>query len=233
MNPTMYKPLRFEMKSHPESNDTADVYIYDYVGDSRSDAEDNVSTAAAFRKVLDDAGGVKKLNLHINSCGGACDDGVAIYSMLQQHPAEKTAYVEGYACSIASLIAVACDKVIMTCPTQMQIHNALTIAFGNARTMRATADTLDKITGGIKAAYLDKAGDKLTPEKLDKLMDGKDGDGTWLTAAECLEYGLCDEVLSKSASKGDPAPTPTPTPTPEPVPQDKTKIVNTFRAFLL
>lgn len=231
MNPTMYKPLRFEMKSYPETSDTADVYIYDYVGDSWADTEDNVSTANAFRKVLDSAGSVKKLNLHINSCGGACDDGVAIYSMLQQHPAEKTAYVEGYACSIASLIVSACDKVIMSRASAMQIHNAMTITFGNARTMRAMADTLDKITSGIKAAYLDKAGGKLTLEKLDKLMDGKDGDGTWLTAAECLQYGLCDEVLSKSASEGEPEPAPTPTP--EPVPQDKTKIVNTFRAFLL
>lgn len=231
MKPTMYKPLRFEMKSHPETSDTADVYIYDYVGDSWSDTEDNVSTAAAFRKVLDDAGSIKKLNLHVNSCGGACDDGVAIYSMLQQHPAEKTAYVEGYACSIASLIVAACDKIVMSKPSMMMIHNALAVEYGNAKKFRAKAEALDKATSGIKAAYLDKAGDKLTKEKLDKLMDGKDGDGTWLTAAECLEYGLCDEVLSKSASEGEPEPTPTPAP--EPVPQDKTKIVNTFRAFLL
>ncbi len=230
MNPTMYKPLRFEMKSHPETSDTADVYIYDYVGERRADTEDNVSTANAFRKMLDEAGNIKKLNLHVNSCGGACDDGVAIYSMLQQYPAEKTAYVEGYACSIASLIVSACDRVIMSRASVMQIHNAQTIAFGNARTMRAKAETLDKITSGIKAAYLDKVGEKLTPEKLDKLMDGKDGDGTYLTAEECIQYGLCDEIYGKTT---DVDPEPAPVPTPEPVPQDKTKIVNTFRAFLL
>lgn len=230
MSLTMCKPLRFEMKSNPETSDTADVYIYDYVGENWLDTEGNVSTANAFRKVLDEAGSVKKLNLHINSCGGACDDGVAIYSMLQQHPAEKTAYVEGYACSIASLIVSACDKVVMSRASAMQIHNAITFAYGNARSMRAMADTLDKITEGIKAAYLDCAGDKLTAEKLTKLMDGKDGDGTWLTAEECIQYGLCDEIYGKAK---DAEPEPAPTPTPEPVPQDKTKIVNTFRAFML
>lgn len=230
MSLTMYKPLRFEMKSNPETSDTADVYIYDYVGENWLDTEGNVSTANAFRKVLDEAGSVKKLNLHVNSCGGACDDGVAIYSMLQQHPAEKTAYVEGYACSIASLIVSACDKVVMSRASAMQIHNAITFAYGNARSMRAMADTLDKITEGIKAAYLDRAGDKLTAEKLTKLMDGKDGDGTWLTAEECIQYGLCDEIYGKAK---DAEPEPTPTTTPEPVPQDKTKIVNTFRAFML
>lgn len=222
-------PLQFEMKSTPEA-EAVDIYIYDYVGESWKDSNTNISTAKAFKKMLDEAGNVKKINLHINSNGGSCGDGVTMYSMLKQHPAEKTAYVDGYACSIASLIVSACDKVVMSRASAMQVHNALTITYGNARFMRAMADTLDKITEGIKAAYLDRAGDKLTAEKLTKLMDGKNGDGTWLTAEECIQYGLCDEIYGKAK---DAEPEPAPTPTPEPVPQDKTKIVNTFRAFML
>lgn len=222
--------MTFEMKVNPETEDSADLYIFDNVGESWKDKDSNISTAKAFKKALDEAGNVKKLNIHVNSCGGYCDDGVAIYSMLKNHSAEKNAYVDGYACSIASLIVAACDKVYMTTPACMQIHNALTVTYGNARTLRAQADILDKITSGIKDAYLDRAGDKLTAEKLTELMDGKDGDGTMLTAKECLQYGLCDEIIGqKSGSK----PEPEPDPEPVPEPKNKTDILNIFRAFML
>lgn len=220
--------MRFEMKTDPEKPEIADIYIYDYVGDKRADSETNVSTANAFRKMLDSAKNVKALNLHINSYGGACADGVAIYSLLRQHNAAKTAYVDGYACSIATLIVAACDKVVMSTASAMQIHSALTFTYGNSSAMRAAADSLDKITAGIKAAYLDRSGGKLTAEKLDKLITGKDGDGSWLTATECMQYGLCDEIIGKSVNETEPEPVPT-----EPKAENKTELMNTFRAFIL
>ena len=55
---------------------------------------------------MDKAGNVKTLNIHVNSCGGYCDEGVAIYSMLKSHSAVKNAYVDGYACSIATVFFV-------------------------------------------------------------------------------------------------------------------------------
>lgn len=227
----MNNAMRFEMKTDPEKPETADIYIYDYIGNKHADSESNVSTAKAFREMLDGAKNVKTLNIHVNSYGGACADGVAIYSMLKQHNSVKTAYVDGYACSIATLIVAACDKVVMSTASAMQIHSALTCAYGNSKTMRATADSLDKITAGIKAAYLDRSCGKLTAEKLDKLITGEDGDGSWLTATECMQYGLCDEIIGKSTSESEPEPTPIP----EPKPENKINndLMNTFRAFML
>lgn len=226
------RTMCFEMMVNPDTNDYADIYIYDSVGSKLLDNENNISSAKAFRKALKNANGMKVLNIHVNSCGGYCDDGVAIYSMIKNHSAKKVAYVDGYACSIASLIVAACDKVCMNVPACMQIHNALTFAYGNARTLRAQADTLDKITSGIKDAYLDKAAGKLTAETLNALMDGKDGDGTMLTAKECLQYGLCDEIIGQNSdSVANFEPVPEPFPEPEPI--NKANIMNTFRAFML
>lgn len=222
--------MTFEMKVNPETEDSADLYIFDNVGESWKDNDSNISTAKAFKKALDKAGSIKNLNIHVNSCGGYCDEGVAIYSMLKSHSAFKNAYVDGYACSIASLIVAACDKVYMSKPACMQIHNAITFVYGNSKALRAQADTLDKITEGIKDAYLDRAGDKLTAEKLTELMDGKDGDGTMLTAKECLQYGFCD-VITGAADNGGAEPEPKSEPEPEPI--DKSNIINTFRAFML
>lgn len=219
--------MTFEMKV---TEDSADLYIFDNVGESWKDNDGNISTAKAFKKALDNAGSIKALNIHVNSCGGYCNEGVAIYSMLKSHSAFKNAYVDGYACSIASLIVAACDKVHMSKPACMQIHNAITFVYGNSKALRAQADTLDKITEGIKDAYLDRAGDKLTAEKLTELMDGKDGDGTMLTAKECLQYGFCD-VITGAADNGGAEPEPKSEPEPEPI--DKSNIINTFRAFML
>lgn len=222
--------MTFEMKV---TDDSVDLYIFDAVGEPWKDNDSNISTAKAFKKALDKAGNVKTLNIHVNSCGGYCDEGVAIYSMLKSHSAFKNAYVDGYACSIASLIVAACDKVHMSKPACMQIHNAITFVYGNANALRAQADVLDKITEGIKDAYLDRAGDKLTAAKLTELMDGKDGDGTMLTAKECLQYGFCDIITGAEDSGGsEPELKPEPQDNTEP-PADRTNILNAFRAFML
>lgn len=56
--------------------------------------------------------------------------------------------------------------------------------------MRKQADDLDRIGKSSMQSYLDKAGDKLTEEKLQEMLDAE----TWLSADEAYEYGLCDVV---------------------------------------
>ena len=60
----------------------------------------------------------------------------------------------------------------------------------NSNEFRKLADDLDKLNSSIRQVYLDKAGDKLDEETLTTLMDNE----TWLTAQECYDYGLCDQV---------------------------------------
>lgn len=224
--------MDFKMQSDPNNTDTAAIYIYDVVGASYKDTASNTSTAKKFKEMLDSIPNAKNLNIHVNSSGGSCADGVAIYSMIKAHKANKTAYVDGYACSIASLIVAACDKVVMSIASAMQIHSAWTFAYGNARTMRATASALDKITAGIKQAYLERS-DKLDEKTLDELITGEDGDGTWLTADECLKYGLCDEISGKSQTQNDNKPQPEPEPNPQPENKLSGEMLNTFRAFFI
>ena len=126
---------------------------------------------------------------------GSVFEGTAIYSQLRRHPAEKVVYVDGFACSIASVIAMAGDKVIMPNNTMMMIHDAWSVTYGNARQLRKAADDLDTIMEGNRQAYLDKSNGKITEDKLKELLEAE----TWLTAQQCLEYGFCDEILSREA----------------------------------
>ncbi|MDR4958207.1 head maturation protease, ClpP-related, partial [Bacillus sonorensis] len=90
--------------------------------------------------------------------------------------------------SIASVIAMAGNKITMPSNAMMMIHNPYMGMVGNAAEFRKAADDLDKITESIVSTYLAKAGDKLDDGTLRQLLDEE----TWLTADEALNYGLID-----------------------------------------
>lgn len=179
---------------------TIDLYIYsEVIGDSydwwTNQTIQSETSAKYFREALTDAGQIDYINIYINSIGGSVIEGNAIYSQLKRHPAQKTVYIDGYACSVASLIAMAGDKVIMPRNTAMFIHNMSDYCFGNSSAMRKKADDLDTLMEADRQAYLQKTGDKLSEDELIKMLDAE----TWLTAEQCIEYGLADEYAEKEA----------------------------------
>lgn len=145
-------------------------------------------TPKQFKEELDALGDIEILNVYINSPGGDVFAGQAIYSMLKRHTAQVNVYIDGVAASIASLIAMAGDKVIMPANAMMMIHNPWTIAAGNANDFRKLADDLDKVRDSMIVAYQGKSG--LEKEEIINIMDAE----TWLSAEECKEKGLADEI---------------------------------------
>lgn len=179
---------------------TLDLYIYGDVEpdgyDFRTDEAVRSETSAnTFRAELDARPDVRQINIYINSYGGSVFEGTAIYNQLKRHPAHKTVYIDGFACSVASVIAMAGDEIVMPRNTLMMVHNMWMYVQGNAAELRKAADDLDKINEAGRAAYLEKAGDKLTPEMIAELEDGE----TWLTAEECISYGLADRYADQDA----------------------------------
>lgn len=77
----------------------------------------------------------------------------------------------------------------------MMVHNMWMGVIGNAAELRKAADDLDIINAAGRAAYLEKAGDKLSEEELVRMMDAE----TWLTAEDCVRLGLADEYAEKDA----------------------------------
>ena len=183
--------MTYEIYNSEKSKDTLDIYIYNDVDEASIWNKESVG-ADKFRQLLEKNKNAKNINVYINSRGGSVSEGVAIYSQIKRHPAKVTAYIDGYACSIASVIPMAADKVVMSDTSMMMIHNPWTIAAGNSEDLRKVADDLDKVLeGSIIPAYKNKVGDKISDEKLRTLLSAE----TYLTSKECLEYGLCDEIL--------------------------------------
>lgn len=177
-----------------------ELYIYgDVEGDGYDWWTDEVirseTSANTFREELAAHPDVTQINIFINSYGGSVFEGTAIYNQLKRHPAHKTVYVDGFACSIASVIAMAGDEIVMPRNALMMVHNMMMGVMGNAAELRKAADDLDKINEAGREAYLQKAGDKLTSEVIAQLED----DETWLTAEECIRYGLADRYAEADA----------------------------------
>lgn len=187
----------WELKQAVEPN-TLEMYVY---GDVKGDGYDwwndekiiSETSANHFREELAKFPNATQINIYVNSYGGSVFEGTAIYSQLKRHTAQKTVYVDGFACSVASVIAMAGDKVVMPRNTMMMIHNAWNYVAGNAKELRKAADDLDTIMIGNMQAYLEKAKGKITEEKLIELLENE----TWLTAQQCLDYGFCDEILGQ------------------------------------
>lgn len=171
-----------------KTSNEADLYLYIQIASWGGGYA--AHSAQSFKQELDDLGSIDTLNVYINSPGGDVFEGNTIMNMLKRKKCTKNVYIDGLAASIASVIAMAGDKIIMPSNSMMMIHNAWTYVAGNANDLRKLADDLDKVNSSIRQVYLDKAGDKLDEETLITLMDNE----TWLTAQECYDYGLCDVV---------------------------------------
>nr|WP_240765250.1 ClpP-like prohead protease/major capsid protein fusion protein [Escherichia coli] len=159
----------------------ANIYIYDEIGFWGI-------TAKQFVCDLNDLGDITHINLHINSPGGDVFEGIAIFNALKNHGAAITVYVDGVAASMASMIAMAGDTVIMPENAFMMIHKPWGISGGDAEDMRSYADLLDKVESVLLPAYAQKTG-KTTDEIAAMLADE-----TWMSGAECLAHGFADQV---------------------------------------
>lgn len=167
-----------------------EIFIYDEIGYWGTASNEFVKDLA----LLADE---PKLTINLNSPGGDVFDGIAIYQALLDHPAHITVKVNGLAASIASVITMAGDRVVMGARSQIMIHEGFTFASGDAQTMRKTADMLDRISDNIAAVYADRAGG-------DPVMwRNRMREETWFSAEEAVEAGLADEIEGRKAPVQD------------------------------
>ena len=130
----------------------------------------------------------ENINVHINSYGGDVAEGLAIYNVLREHKAKITTICDGFACSAASVVFMAGDRRVMSPASLLMIHNAWTVAVGNAETLRKTADDVETITQASVAAYM--RGAKISEEEVKALMDAE----TWILPDDAVAWGFATEI---------------------------------------
>jgi len=170
----------------------AEITIYGTIG--QGFFEDGV-TAEQFRKDLNDLGDVEHIDVYINSPGGNVWDGLSIANILSNHPATVHAQIDGLAASIASVIAVSADRVVMGTGAAMMVHSPHALFAGNANEMRDFAEVLDKVETGMLDVYEEGTGKPR--DELKSLLDAE----TWFTAQEAVDAGFADETTKIKAKE--------------------------------
>ncbi len=144
----------------------------------------------AVGRALKEAGEVDAIEVRLNSPGGYVFDGIAIYNLLRGAGVPVTVVVDGWAASAASVVMMAGDRIEMGEGTMAMIHNAWTIAVGNAQDLLEVAAVLEKIDGEAAGIYQRRSGNEI--ELIREWMNAE----TWFTAAEAVDAGLADEAIA-------------------------------------
>ncbi|SDX41889.1 head maturation protease, ClpP-related [Eubacterium barkeri] len=173
----------------------ASIYLYGEILGNRKDwkwCEDDMAPKEIIDALrpIDDASAV---DIYFNSPGGDCWGGMAIANELERKKCKKTAHIDGVCASIASVIAMYCDEIIMPKNAQLMIHKPTVSGWLNANAdgLRKMADRMDATQNQIVDAYMRKA--IKGKDEIEKLVNEE----TWFygsEAADVFNVTVVDEV---------------------------------------
>jgi len=157
------------------------VMVYDEIGWWGVTAQDFIND-------LKDVQG--PIDLHLNSPGGEVWDGIAIHAFLAARGGVTT-YVDSLAASIASVIAMAGEEIVMGRNASMMIHEGFGLCVGNAADMREQAELLDRVSENIASIYADRTGKPVADWRAAMLAE------TWYIGQEAVDAGLADRLVAQ------------------------------------
>lgn len=134
--------------------------------------------------------------VNIRSTGGDVHDALLIYDALKSLDARIVTRCYGYTASAATLIAQAVSAGCREISSHglYLIHCAESAAEGNARSLAAVKELLDRTDERLAALYAERSG--RPAERFAALMNENDGRGRWLTSRETVEAGLADRIIA-------------------------------------
>ena len=177
--------VTIQMNGEVIPSDYADVY--DYLG------YENINPKA-IKQALNEANG-SDVELEINSPGGYVDAGSEIYTALKEYQGQVIAKITGRACSAASWIALAADRVEMSPTAQMMIHRASTSSIGNSDDLASDLNALNSLDKSFVDLYSQRTG--LDAQEVYRLMCNT----TWMNAKEAVDKGFADEIMFQNDKK--------------------------------
>lgn len=171
-----------------QAGNTVELLLYGDISET-SWLGDEV-TPRQFADELAGLGALDKIVVRINSGGGDVFAAQAIGNLLEQHPAEVLAKIDGLCASAATIVACHCGKVIAANDSTYMIHPACIGACGyyDAAELQKYIKALAAIKENIVNLYVKKTGrDK---NEVTEWMDAT----SWWTAQTAKENGFVDEL---------------------------------------
>lgn len=135
------------------------------------------------------------IHFYINSPGGSVSAGLAVYDVMQYIKSPVATYVAGQACSMGSFLAQAGSpgKRFVLPRSKTMIHQPSAGTSGTVSDMARAMEEFQRTKVEMTELYVLHNSRGKTYEQLEALMDRD----TYLTAAQAVELGLADEIVSK------------------------------------
>ena len=136
----------------------------------------------------------KDIQIYINSPGGGVYAGLGIYDTMQFIQPDVATICTGIAASMAAVLLCAGEKGKRSGLThsRVMIHQPLGGAQGQASDIEITAREILKLKKELYDIIANHSG-----QKYDKVHEDSDRD-YWMKANEAKNYGMIDEILTKS-----------------------------------
>ena len=133
------------------------------------------------------------ISLYLNTPGGQVSSGLGIYDTMQFIQSDVATICTGMAASMAAVLLVsgAEGKRSALTHSRVMIHQPLGGVQGQASDIEITAREIQKLKNELYTIISDHS-----KQPFDKVWADSDRD-YWMTAAEALEYGMVDRVLTR------------------------------------
>ena len=117
------------------------------------------------------AGPEETVCIHLNSPGGSIDTGVQIINAMRASEANIICSVESEACSLATMIFLAADEMVVHDDCMMMFHNFSGGAYGKGHELKANVKGVsDWIEGFMRRLYIPF----FSEQEFDRLLKGED-----------------------------------------------------------
>jgi len=175
----------YEVQSQIKDGE-ADIFVYDEIGLFGVSANQLIAEVQALKP--------QRINLHINSPGGSIYDGWAMYTYLKSHAAPVTTYIDSSARSMAGVVAMSGDEVVMLEGSLLHMHLPGVSGWinENVEGLEDLVKELRKMDGLIRAMYQRRTGASDA-----QLAEWFKGD-TYFTPEEALRHGLIDRIAERT-----------------------------------
>lgn len=160
------------------------ISIFDHIGEGGTTAG----------KFIEDLKAIKgPIELAICSVGGDVFQGLAIHDALRRR-GQVTAQVD-LAASIASIIALAAERVVVNETGYFVLHSPSAMVIGQAGDLRTMADRLDQLEGTMAEVYRRRTG------QAEATVKQWLADETWFDAKQSVAARLADAIDGAPAAR--------------------------------
>jgi ATP-dependent Clp protease protease subunit len=179
--------IKNKMQSFVKSDmvdDVLHIYMYGFI------SQNDINSADVINEVHGKIESASQIVLHLNSDGGDVKEGLNIYDYFSRYSNKLNVIVEGAACSISSIIALAGKNLQMTPNSFFMIHLPfIENMSGTSHDLMAMSDLLGKIEERLLNIYVEKI--KKPAEEIFAKMIKE----SWFSASEAYEYGISNGVF--------------------------------------